>query len=1107
MKFRKFLAVLSAAAVAASVMPAVFAEDDEELDIQAGSVEYYNEDFSSFSTGTLVDMGSGTNTDYVESNGLRFSCGTRDGDAAALGMQIGSSASAAYDGNYLYAWITAGKSYNNGNSRQPIITLTRMEDVEFNNSVVVGFSAKFANNSTGWILSDGTNELTINIATIANLQTGTWYDFEVASGAESTSIIAKNGDGDVVGLANSTKVLKNIKQIKTDGGGNLNSYLDNLVVRDEEYSLPDDVVLDAALGALAISEGQMGMTVDEGVFHVKRDVALPAEPDGATVEWSVSQRAIEDEGGSWTDTDYAYVSDGNLVLVADNNSENYYVKLTATVTVNDLSDTKDFLFVVEPISAEEAALKYDESFDDFSGTIVNLSKGANTDYKETKGLSFTCGTRDTSGDETGVFGANLSGTDNYIYLCQTKYSGQKRQPVINFNRTNSGSFVNGVYISVDLMFSASDSATELYIQDSSNKIVQLSAPEGHLGEWLHYVVAKNGTGTAIIVYDENDNVISYSIDGDGLSNVAKFTTDDITVTKLSINNLVISDIAYTIPAEVIVESAKANLEITDLTVKDDKYQVADDFELPEAPTGARVSWKAMQKAKGSSEWEDSSLIEVTGLTAVIKPTKDVNDYDVKLVAEITSGEASGTKDFAIALPNPMDEINGILGNNFNVVNTTDTDAEGKTITFDLKGSEMLKRDLILPLSMKPYKNTSIAWSSSITDHIRIDDKGVATLMTSDFNGHEVTLTAVVTYKKNDITYSSDPQKFKVTMGFEADDADSGDETMGKYRVRYDAAYEDNFYIPTSASSNIVLPEDGYFGSEFKWTSSAPTIISNLGKVTKPSTTRTVTLTADIISGSASDTAEFKVTVQGTNSSSSGGGGGGGGGSRTASSTGTINKGTSSSTISTPTSTVTAPATNTSASDNIARLREEALASNDLFTDISKAAWARDAINGLAKAGVVNGKTDTEFYPNDTVTRAEFAKMLMGAFGLASDAYTTSSFRDVPTGEWYFQFVEAAYNLGIIQGTGNGIFEPNALITRQDMAVMVARAALIAGKDLAAVRDMLSFADSGSIASYAAEAVEQLVKAGAMSGKSDTEFAPLENATRAQSAQILFNVVG
>ena len=773
--------------------------------------------------------------------------------------------------------------------------------------------------------------------------------------------------------------------------------------------------------------------------------------------------------------------------------------------MNEISDSKEFLFVIEPMSDEEAAIKYDETFDDFEDAIVNLSKGSNNDYKDTKGLSFSCGTRDKSSNETGVFGAALSGTDRYIYMCQTRYEGQGRQPIITFTRTNSGSFINGAYIEADLMFGENTSTIELYVQDSSNKTVELSAPEGYAGKWLHYVLAKSGSGTAIMIYDEDGKPVSYAVDKDGLKNVARFTTADVIYPRISINNIKISDIAYTMPEADIVAAAKANLDITDITVKDDKYQAATDFDLPEAPTGTTVSWKVMQKAKGASEWEDSSFIAISGTSAVIKPTKDIDGYDVKLVAEISSGEASDTKDFAVELPNPMDEISGILNDKFGVVNTTDKDAQDKDITFDLKGKELLKRDLILPLSVKAYKNASISWSSSDEEHISIDEEGKATLMTSDFGSHEVTLTAVVKYKKNDIEYSSEPQNFKVKMGFESEDATSDDDTMGKYRVRYDAAYRANFAIPAYASSeNITLPKDGMFGSEFTWTSSAPTVISNSGKVTKPSTTKTVTLTAAIISGSASDTASFSVTVSG---SSGGGGGGGGGGSRTPSTTGTINNGTSSGVPATSTAIASVPVEDHSASLNVAKLQEEALAANDKFKDIAQAAWARDAINSLAAKGVINGKSDTEFAPNDTVTRAEFAKMLMGAFGLASEAYTTSSFYDVPAGEWYFQFVEAAYNLGIIQGTASGIFEPNALITRQDMAVMVARAAVIAGKDLTATRDMLGFTDSGRIASYALEAVEQLVKAGAMSGKSDTEFAPLENATRAQAAQILFNLVG
>ena len=107
-------------------------------------------------------------------------------------------------------------------------------------------------------------------------------------------------------------------------------------------------------------------------------------------------------------------------------------------------------------------------------------------------------------------------------------------------------------------------------------------------------------------------------------------------------------------------------------------------------------------------------------------------------------------------------------------------------------------------------------------------------------------------------------------------------------------------------------------------------------------------------------------------------------------------------------------------------------------------------------------------------------------------------------DWYFEYVESAYNLGIINGVADGVFAPDALITRQDMAVMVARAAAVSGKTIAEVAESKTFDDAESISDYAQNAVDALVKGGIINGMSDTEFAPLNNATRAQAAKILYN---
>ncbi len=173
-----------------------------------------------------------------------------------------------------------------------------------------------------------------------------------------------------------------------------------------------------------------------------------------------------------------------------------------------------------------------------------------------------------------------------------------------------------------------------------------------------------------------------------------------------------------------------------------------------------------------------------------------------------------------------------------------------------------------------------------------------------------------------------------------------------------------------------------------------------------------------------------------------------------------------------------------------------------FSDLDQAEWAKQAIMVLSVKGIVSGYGDGTFNPNGNITRAEYCQILIGAIGktnLAADVL----FNDVPSEAWYYHAVSVANSLGIVSGYGDGNFGPNDLITRQDMALMTYKAAQVMNKDVSSVRTM-SFADAGSIAEYAATAVQTLADAGIINGVSDTEFAPVANATRAQAAKILYD---
>ena len=105
---------------------------------------------------------------------------------------------------------------------------------------------------------------------------------------------------------------------------------------------------------------------------------------------------------------------------------------------------------------------------------------------------------------------------------------------------------------------------------------------------------------------------------------------------------------------------------------------------------------------------------------------------------------------------------------------------------------------------------------------------------------------------------------------------------------------------------------------------------------------------------------------------------------------------------------------------------------------------REAIQTLARYGIVSGKGGGKFAPNASLTRAEFAAMSINALGL--NQKQTAAFSDVKSSQWFSGYVGGVCHYGIASGKGNGRFDPNGTITRQEAAVMVARAAALCGMD-------------------------------------------------------------
>ena len=172
-----------------------------------------------------------------------------------------------------------------------------------------------------------------------------------------------------------------------------------------------------------------------------------------------------------------------------------------------------------------------------------------------------------------------------------------------------------------------------------------------------------------------------------------------------------------------------------------------------------------------------------------------------------------------------------------------------------------------------------------------------------------------------------------------------------------------------------------------------------------------------------------------------------------------------------------------------------------FKDLENYAWAKDAIDFLYRRSIISGRDEETYDPAGLVTRAEFIKMLVATYNFAAEDYSDYKFNDIVGGEWYAIYVKKAAAMGIVTGDENGNFNPNRTITRQDMAVTVYRASKFPDST-----EELPFNDKSEINSYAQAAVGSLYEKGVVSGMGNKRFAPLENVTRAQAAQILYNVL-
>ena len=170
-------------------------------------------------------------------------------------------------------------------------------------------------------------------------------------------------------------------------------------------------------------------------------------------------------------------------------------------------------------------------------------------------------------------------------------------------------------------------------------------------------------------------------------------------------------------------------------------------------------------------------------------------------------------------------------------------------------------------------------------------------------------------------------------------------------------------------------------------------------------------------------------------------------------------------------------------------------------------WYHEGIDYAIAHGLMNGVGNGMFEPESSMTRAMLVTVLWRYAG--SPAGWENSFTDVPNGSWFTQAVAWAAENGIVNGVGNHKFEPDSNITREQMAAILFRYAAMSGFDTSARGNLDQYPDRGDVSGYAVEPLSWAVAEGLIKGTDNGNgilLDPQGNATRAQVATIIMRFI-
>lgn len=175
-----------------------------------------------------------------------------------------------------------------------------------------------------------------------------------------------------------------------------------------------------------------------------------------------------------------------------------------------------------------------------------------------------------------------------------------------------------------------------------------------------------------------------------------------------------------------------------------------------------------------------------------------------------------------------------------------------------------------------------------------------------------------------------------------------------------------------------------------------------------------------------------------------------------------------------------------------------------FTDVKNKSWFYPYVERVYDEGLMKGLTETLFYPNDDMTRAQLVTVL---YRLAAPAegvlHIESSFSDVKAGAWYSSYIAWALSEGLVSGYPDGTFRPDKSVSRQEIAKLLAEFIEYLGIDANSGTALtVSFNDADTFPKWAEMYIEKIRVAGLIGGDTKGNFNPKQSATRAEIATIL-----